>query len=105
LYSGRVLEKESLEQMVDFHRPTPGEPLISGYGLGAEELPGDFFGVKRVWGHLGWQPGYMTAMLYFPEDSASLTVLINDNNEECITRIAVGLRAVINRHREEAGPH
>jgi D-alanyl-D-alanine carboxypeptidase len=103
LYSGRVLKKESLDQMTDFHRPTPGEPLISGYGLGTAEIRGEFLGGERVWGHLGWQPGYMTAMLYFPDHSVSMAVLINDNNEKCITSITVGLWGIVKHHLEESG--
>ena len=105
LYSSRVLKKESLDQMIDFHRPTPGEPLISGYGLGTAEFPSEFFEGERAWGHLGWQPGYMTAMLYFPNHSVSLSVLINDNNEDCITYIAIGLWSIIKNHLEVTGQH
>jgi D-alanyl-D-alanine carboxypeptidase len=103
LYSDRVLKKESLDQMTDFHRPTPGEPFMSGYGLGTAEIRGEFLGGERVWGHLGWQPGYMTAMLFFPEHSVSMAVLINDNNEECITAITVGLWGIVKDHLEESG--
>jgi D-alanyl-D-alanine carboxypeptidase len=98
LYSGHVLKKESFDQMINFHRPTPGEPFLSGYGLGTAELKGESFEGERVWGHLGWQPGYMTAMLYFPDHSVSLVVMINDNNENCITYIAVNLWNIIKNH-------
>jgi CubicO group peptidase (beta-lactamase class C family) len=98
LYGGRVLPKELYNQMIDFHRPTPGEPLMSGYGLGIVELNGEFFGGEQVWGHLGWQPGYMTAMLYFPDYSVSLVVMINDNNENSITFIGIGLWSVVKNH-------
>ena len=101
LFNGDVLAQESLDQMLDFHRPTPGEPFLSGYGLGACELRSEFFGGTRVWGHLGLQPGFMTAMLYFPDYSASMAVLINDNNESTITRIAVGLWDAVKAHLEE----
>jgi D-alanyl-D-alanine carboxypeptidase len=103
LYRGRVLKKESFDQMIDFHRPTPGEPLLSGYGLGISEFSSEIFGGERVWGHLGWQPGYMTAMLYFPDHSVSLAVMINDNNEGCITFIALGLWNVIKSQLEITG--
>ncbi|UCE18845.1 MAG: beta-lactamase family protein [Gemmatimonadota bacterium] len=105
LYSSRVLKKETLDQMIDFHRPTPGEPLYSGYGLGTGEFPGEFFAGDRAWGHLGWQPGYMTAMLYFPNHSVSLAVMINDNNEDCITYIAVDLWSIIKNHLEVTEQH
>ena len=100
LYSSRVLKKETLDQMTDFHRPTPGDPLYSGYGLGTAEFTGKVLSGDRAWGHLGWQPGYMTAMLHFPNHSVSLAVMINDNNEDCITYIAVGLWSIIKNHLE-----
>ena len=103
LYGNRVLRKGSLEQMIDFHRPTPGEPFMSGYGLGTAEINAEFLGGERVWGHLGWQPGYMTAMLYFPDHAVSLAVLINDNNEACISSIVVGLWSIVRKHLEERG--
>ena len=98
LYGGRILQRESLEEMTNFYRPTPGEPLISGYGLGTAEIQAGFLDGERIWGHLGWNPGYMTAMLYFPDRSVSLTVLINDNNEKCISSITAGLWNVVRNH-------
>jgi D-alanyl-D-alanine carboxypeptidase len=103
LYGDRILPKELFDQMIDFHRPTPGEPFSSGYGLGTTEIKGEYFGGERVWGHLGWQPGFMTAMLYFPNHSVSVAVLINDNNENSITTIAVGLWNVVKNHLEGSG--
>ena len=76
LYSGKVISKGSLVQMLTFHHPTPGEPC-TGYGLGTEEMK---YGGIETWGHLGSHYGYTSAMLHIPEDSASLTLLINDNN-------------------------
>ena len=89
--------------MITFHRPTPGESLYSGYGLGTCEYLNKYFGGELAWGHLGWQPGYMTAMLYFPDHSLSLVVLINDNNEDCIKHITVGLWSVIKDHLKVTG--
>jgi D-alanyl-D-alanine carboxypeptidase len=100
LYGGRILRRESRDEMTDFYRPTPGEPFISGYGLGTAEIQADFLDGERVWGHLGWNPGYMTAMLYFPDRSVSLVVLINDNNEKCISSVVAGLWSVVKDHIE-----
>ncbi|MFC1633919.1 serine hydrolase domain-containing protein [Planctomycetota bacterium] len=76
LYSGKVISEGSLVQMLTFHRPTPGEPY-TGYGLGTIEMK---YGGIEMWGHLGWQYGYLTAMLYDPEHSASISLLINEIN-------------------------
>jgi hypothetical protein len=45
----------------------------------------------------------MTAMLYFPDYSASMAVLINDNNESTITQIAVGLWDAVKAQLEKTG--
>lgn len=66
--------------------------------LKTAEFPSQFFGGDRVIGHLGWDFGWMGAMLYFPKHSVSIAVLLNDNNEQCITHIATGLWAVIKKH-------
>ena len=68
LYSGKVISEGSLVQMLTFHHPTPGEPY-RGYGLGTVEMK---YGGIEMWGHLGWQYGYLTAMLYVPEHTASI---------------------------------
>ena len=78
LYGGRVLSEASLKDMLDFHRSTPDEPPVTGYGLGIEEIA-----VARLlqsYGHLGYHCGTMSAMLYLPKLKASLVVLANENN-------------------------
>jgi CubicO group peptidase (beta-lactamase class C family) len=79
LYTGQVLSKDSLDQVLDFHRPTTGEPPVTGYGLGTEEIA-----VKNIiqpYGHLGLHYGSMSAMLYFPKLRTSMVVLTNENNQ------------------------
>jgi D-alanyl-D-alanine carboxypeptidase len=91
LYTGRLLRSGSLEEMLRFHRPTPGEPY-SGYGLGTGEFR---IGGREVWGHLGWQYGYAAAMLFVPARSTSITVLVNDNNLSCIGLTFLGLWTIV----------
>ena len=100
VYGGQVLDRTSLEQVVTFHRPTPtapGEPFGTGYGLGTEELR---LGGLVMWGHLGWQYGYTSSMLYVPKRSASIVVLINDNNMMLINLAAIALCIVVEYHLE-----
>jgi hypothetical protein len=87
LYGGRILRQTSLNEMVRFRRPAPGEPY-SGFGLGTGELR---FGGREIWGHLGWQYGYTAAMLHLPARKTSIALLINDNNMACIGATFVGL--------------
>ena len=102
LYGGEVLGQESMAQMLTFQRPVPGaagEPLATGYGLGSQEFR---LGGLEMWGHLGWQYGYTSAMLYLPKRSASITVLINDNNMVLINLAFFGLWLVVESHLAKA---
>jgi D-alanyl-D-alanine carboxypeptidase len=98
VYGGKILDRTWLEEVLTFHRPTPaapGEPFAVGYGLGTEELR---LGGLVMWGHLGWQYGYTSSMLYVPKRSASIVVLINDNNMMLINLAAIGLCMVTEYH-------
>jgi D-alanyl-D-alanine carboxypeptidase len=102
LYRGEVLGRQSMAQMLTFHRPVPGapgEPLATGYGLGSQELR---LGGLVMWGHLGWQYGYTSAMLYIPKRSVSITVLINDNNMALVNLAPIGLWLVTEYQRAKA---
>jgi len=79
LYEGRELSKTSLNEMLNFHHPTPGEPPITGYGLGTAEI--SLKGLIRFYGHLGFHYGNISAMLYLPKLHTSLAVLTNGNNQ------------------------
>ena len=93
LYGGQVLSATSLAQILTFHRPTPNEPPITGYGLGTEEIA-----VKNLiqsYGHLGFHYGNMSAMLYFPKLKTSLVVLTNENNPPFQYGVSFSLLAMI----------
>jgi D-alanyl-D-alanine carboxypeptidase len=93
LYGGRVLGEAALKDMLDFHRPTPDEPPVTGYGLGTEEIA--VRGLFQSYGHLGYHYGTMSAMLYLPKLKASVVVLTNENNHPFQYGVAFGLLAVI----------
>jgi D-alanyl-D-alanine carboxypeptidase len=95
LYGGEVLNRTSLEQVLTFHRPAPHTPFDTGYGLGTQELR---LGGLVMWGHLGWHYGYTSSMLYIPKHSASVVVLINDNNMKLINMAAIALLTVMEYH-------
>ena len=73
----RVISQDSLDKMLTFYRPTidPGEPTVSGYGLGVADFS-EFLGVQ-VYGHGGSHYGYTTAALYLPEHGITICWLIN----------------------------
>ena len=97
LFRGNVLSRFILDQMLTFHSPTPGEPGIIGYGLGTVRFAPELFAGEEAFGHSGWVFGYSTAMVYFPEYDVSISILMNENNDNCLAAIAGGLiRVVIN---------
>lgn len=95
IFTNKVLKDSLLTEVMDFCRPTPGapgSPLAKGYGLGIQELR---LGKLVMYGHLGWEYGQTTSMLYIPDHSASIVVLINDNNMTLINLASIALIAVI----------
>jgi CubicO group peptidase (beta-lactamase class C family) len=70
----KILNEDSLNEMLAFHRPTPGEPMLSGYGFGVSEFA---FLPVQAYGHLGSQYGYKAATIYFPEYGITISFLGN----------------------------
>jgi D-alanyl-D-alanine carboxypeptidase len=94
LFRTRVISESSLDLMLDFHRPTPGEPC-SGYGLGVWEWKNELLNGVQAWGHGGWGFGWIAALIYFPENKISMAILMNDNNERCLISIGTSLWNII----------
>lgn len=76
LYSGNVISQSSLSQMLTFVNVSGG--YFNGYGLGAMRFTGNS---RTYWGHAGNYYGYAASMLYYPQDSLCVAVLIN---QDCI---------------------
>jgi len=103
LFRGDVLRDSSLDQMLAFHSPTPGEPLITGYGLGTIKVAPGIISGEEAFGHSGWVFGYSTAMLYFPEHDVSMAILMNKNNEIGLAELASSLIRVVKKHLPQSG--
>lgn len=97
LFQGRIIKQSLIDEMIEFYRPAP-EAVYSGYGLGLGEIQSQFFNGEKAWGHVGKDFGCLACMLYFPNHSVSVSVLTNDNNEECIIYITSKLWSVIQEH-------
>lgn len=81
LYGGRVLSASSLDDMLTFHRPTPGlEPVVDGYGLGTHGYGAEIVNGETVFGHAGGFDGYTSAMAYLPDYDVSIAVLVNQES-------------------------
>ncbi len=76
LYSGNILSAASLSEMLSF-TPVSGS-FFNGYGRGAMRFNS---GGRTYYGHGGNYFGYSASMLYYPTDSISVAVLIN---QDCI---------------------
>jgi D-alanyl-D-alanine carboxypeptidase len=97
LYSGNVLSQSSLAEMLTF--TNVGGGYFNGYGLGSMRFPGNG---RTYWGHAGNYFGYAACMLYYPQDSICVALLINQDCyaavgaktfiHAAITNAAVGLK-------------
>ncbi|GAB4519697.1 MAG: hypothetical protein Tsb004_30800 [Allomuricauda sp.] len=74
LFSGKVLEPQSLELMCSAVNRMNGTPDEIGYGLGTEIFHTRF---GKAFGHTGFMPGYSTFMAYLPDHQMSLAVQVN----------------------------
>lgn len=83
----RLLRGETFEQMLDFHSPTPGEPLLVGYGLGIVNFNPELFNRLEIWGHSGNAPGYAAACFYMPEYDVSLAMMVHTHAGETMSAI------------------
>lgn len=83
LYSGAVLAPSSLTAMTTF---TPvNSSYFNGYGLGCQRFP---YQSRTYWGHGGNYYGYAASMMYYPQDSICVALLINqDCNATLIARV------------------
>ncbi len=68
--------------MLDFHSPTPGEPLVDGYRLGVVR----FFTRVFQW-HGGNAPGYAAGCLYLHRYGVSIGIMINTEKGDAMPTI------------------
>ena len=75
-HEGRVVSKESLDQMLAFHSPIP-IPIVDGYGLGVETFTPRIFYDLELWGHAGNALGFTCFIWYLPEYGVSIGFMSN----------------------------
>ena len=97
-----VLSPDYYNQMMDFIVPTPGEPLVRGYGLGVCWFSPELFNNLTVYGHGGNPVGYAAGCLYLPDYGVCIGIL--DNTEEGETMPVLNdILEIITRHVEQQG--
>ena len=85
LYEGKVLKKETLEQLLNGVEAREGRGSGPGnkYGLGVQIRQTEF-GVS--YGHGGWFPGYLSEMEYFPADKVAIAIQFNTDNARALKK-------------------
>jgi len=96
----RLLNENSFKQMLTFHSPTPGEPLVVGYGLGIVKFNPELFNGLEIWGHSGNAPGYAAACFYLPEYDVSIGMMVNTEAGEAMPTI-FDVLTIITTHVEK----
>jgi D-alanyl-D-alanine carboxypeptidase len=96
LHDRIVLTQQSLNQMLTFHSPCPGEPLVSGYGLGAVNFSPELFNNLEVWGHGGNALGYAAGCFYLPAYGVCIGIMDNTEEGEAMYTINDLLSVIVN---------
>ncbi|MFC1661656.1 serine hydrolase domain-containing protein [Gemmatimonadota bacterium] len=89
LFQGDVLSESSLHEMLAFN--------TSGFGLGTDSFGPEHFGARAI-GLAGSGLGYSGVMAYLQDYDASIAVLMNDNNLDCLFATVSALVAVVREH-------
>lgn len=79
LFSGRVLEPESLTEMLDGVPASARVGKDFEYGLGVM-LGADASGPHH--GHTGWFPGYKTKLAWYAEHELAIAIMVNTDVRE-----------------------
>ena len=99
----RVLEPDSLEQMLQFVTPEPDDErraLVAGYGLGAMRFNPDLFDGKLVIGHSGGALFYSAAALYLPDYGVVIGALQNFDDDETFGSTLNRVVSIVTAHTE-----
>jgi D-alanyl-D-alanine carboxypeptidase len=86
LFGGKVLSRQSLDQMLDFVEISPIANMRA-YGLGVQEYERRFSDGEVAIGHGGANIGTATYMVYLPDQCTSLAVSVNAFPTEAIDHI------------------
>ena len=92
-----LLSSDYYDHMMDFHSPTPGEPLAAGYGLGVVLFNPDLFNGLTIYGHAGNPIGYAAGGFYLADYGVSIAILDNTEEGETMPVINEILR-IITKH-------
>jgi len=97
LFTGGLINQSSLDEMLNYHSPTYSD-FYNGYGLGIGSLGSVLVGGKNAVGHAGDAIGYCALMVYLPAHDASISILINEVNSNCLCSISKSFVEIIEEY-------
>ncbi|MFC2088164.1 serine hydrolase domain-containing protein [Calditrichota bacterium] len=98
LLQGNVLSQSFLNQMLQF------QPILIAshpgweYGLGITSYEPSYLNCEESIGQGGGNPGYRAQMLYLPDHDIFITVMLNEENKECLTDVLQALSDTVLIH-------
>lgn len=90
LFEGNVLSEESMNKMLGFVDFSP-QYNMKGYGLGVQLFTTNITNGKKAIGHGGGNIGSATYMIYLPEYSVSIVVMVNAFPTKSVDYFSKGL--------------
>jgi D-alanyl-D-alanine carboxypeptidase len=109
LFTGKVLQVRSLDEMLTFVHPKPEEmdkPLFVDYGLGLMEINPQLVRGQRMLGHLGSTPGYRAVVGHFTDHGVTMAMLYNsDTDQGGVPSMEGLLETVLNHLGQNADIH
>ncbi len=91
-----VVSENSLNQMLDFHSPCPGEDMVAGYGLGILTFNPSYFNGLIVIGSGGNAPGYAAGSMYLKDYEVFIGFMDNTEKGDAMPVINDLLNVVLN---------
>lgn len=98
VFTGKVLQPQSLDEMLTFVHPKENEidnPLFISYGLGVMEFNPQMMQGQRTLGHLGSIPGYRAFTGHLADYGVTMVILYNSDTDEGGFPILDGLLSVV----------
>ena len=93
LFTGKVLQRSSMDQMLDFRR--------KGYGLGVHRFERKIARGVRAYGHGGGNIGTSAYMVCLPDYDVSIVVMINAFHGKCPARILEDFIDIVTDHLDQ----
>ena len=100
LFTGKVLKKSSMDQMLDFNPDAAGS-WCDGYGLGVQLFKPGITDRVRAYGHGGGNIGTSAYMAYLPEHNVSIVVMINFFHGKCPDRILEDMIEIVTDYLDQ----